>query len=254
MRAFLQRLVKPTLVVGSILAVIHTRNAASLWLHLLVATITVLFSLFVFGCGKPSASHQLDTPRVQVKVINEASQAEPVPSFVHDYVNRYCIDCHDSDSEKGDVNLERDVVDWGQEVDRVFWEKVLGANHDKLMPPKKKSQPREAERTQFSDWIAKELSETPIFGVTKARRLSRDEYRNTMRALFQQGGAKLPLGFPEDNELHGFDNLSEGLVTSPDLLEAYSETAETVADLFYPRKRSRYLQPATIAFHREPFL
>jgi len=227
------------------MAVIHTRNAASLWLHLLVATITVLFSLFVFGCGKPSASHQLDTPRVQVKVINEASQAEPVPSFVHDYVNRYCIDCHDSDSEKGDVNLERDVVDWGQEVDRVFWEKVLGANHDKLMPPKKKSQPREAERTQFSDWIAKELSETPIFGVTKARRLSRDEYRNTMRALFQQGGAKLPLGFPEDNELHGFDNLSEGLVTSPDLLEAYSETAETVADLFYPRKRSLDLQPTS---------
>ena len=213
MRAFFQCLTESELAVGRVMSGLHTRKAANLCLPLIVAAISAL-----------------------------SSQAAPVPPFVHDYVNRYCIDCHDGDSEKGDVNLERNIVDWGRQADRVFWVKVLGANHDKLMPPKKESQPRDAERTQFSDWIAKELSETPIFGVTKARRLSRDEYQNTIRALFQQGGAKLPLGFPEDNELHGFDNLSEGLVTSPDLLEAYSETAETVTDLFYPRKRSQNLQ------------
>lgn len=168
-----------------------------------------------------------------------------MPPHAVAYVNTYCIDCHGKDTEEGEVNLERDSVDWKSVADRTFWEKVRTANHDKMMPPKKESQPREAERTQFSDWIAKELSETPIFGVTKARRLSRDGYRNTMRALFQQGGLKLPLGFPEDNEQHGFDNLSEGLVTSPDLLEAYSETAEAVADLFYPRKQSLDLQSTT---------
>ena len=38
--------------------------------------ITVIFSLFAFGCGEPSAIHQLDASRIQVKEISEASSKE----------------------------------------------------------------------------------------------------------------------------------------------------------------------------------
>ena len=28
------------------------------------------------------------------------------------FMNQYCLDCHDSDSEKGDVNLDMLNIDW----------------------------------------------------------------------------------------------------------------------------------------------
>lgn len=47
-----------------------------------------------------------------------------------------------------------------------------------------------------------------------------------------------PPGFPSDQKLHGFDNVGEGLVVSPLLLESYAQTASLVADEIFPPPRA----------------
>ena len=164
------------------------------------------------------------------------SNNSKIPEFATKYLNNYCLNCHDKDTEKGDIHLEFDSVNWGSHEERELWASALLVSHDKMMPPINKKQPTEQERRQFTSWIKKSLDESPIFSSTKARRLSKEEYLNTIRSLFKMKKFKLPVGFPEDNKVNGFDNLSEGLVLSTDLLEAYSEVAEQIADILFPRQ------------------
>ena len=75
------------------------------------------------------------------------------------------------------------------------------------------------------------------FGGTLPRRLNNQEYQNTIRQLFNLPEFKLPMGFPHDTELHGFNNLGEGLNLSGPHLQAYSGVARQIADdLFPPHK------------------
>ena len=78
---------------------------------------------------------------------------------------------------------------------------------------------------------------TPSFGGTLARRLSKEEYQNTIRILFDLPDYQVPLGFPDDSTRHGFNNTGEGLIMSPTLLGAYLKVANQVADELIPVKK-----------------
>ncbi len=69
-----------------------------------------------------------------------AVSATKIPAKAQGYINKYCIDCHDKDTEKGDLHLEFSSVNWSAPQERDFWEKILDVNHQGLMPPKKKKQ------------------------------------------------------------------------------------------------------------------
>jgi hypothetical protein len=80
-----------------------------------------------------------------------------MPAQVEDLMANYCLDCHDGDTQKGDIRFDNltelkhpmrlDMLNRMQE--QVFF---------KQMPPKKKkTQPSEAERQQLFDWISGEL-------------------------------------------------------------------------------------------------
>jgi hypothetical protein len=146
----------------------------------------------------------------------------------------YCLDCHDAETAKGDVVLEHDVVDWSKQPQRELWERALHAVELGQMPPKKKPQPAEDDRQVLAAWLDMSLLDNTPIGGTLPRRLNRNEYQATIQALFNMPHFKLPMGFPKDTEMHGFDNVGEGLVMSPSLLEAYSKVAWQVADELYP--------------------
>ncbi len=38
--------------------------------------------------------------------------SEPVPQPVQDILYRICAECHDADSEKGGVNLDKETIAW----------------------------------------------------------------------------------------------------------------------------------------------
>jgi len=165
------------------------------------------------------------------------SSFSSVPAEPRSFLDQYCLDCHDADTQKGEINLEFSSIDWSDKGTLFLWERVLNALESGEMPPKKKRQPKSHEREKMVRWIDDSLTKHTAIGGTLARRLNQAEYRLTVQKLFGIGGFKLPPGFPADREHHGFDNLGEGLVLSPPLLQAYSETAWLAADVIYPPVR-----------------
>ncbi|MDF1752120.1 MAG: DUF1588 domain-containing protein [Verrucomicrobiales bacterium] len=166
-----------------------------------------------------------------------ANASTLIPEKPAALLNKYCLDCHDSDTKKGEVDLDIETIDWAAPHDLDMWESVLKVNVEGLMPPPKKPQPTEEEREIISKWLDKQLlNHTPV-GGTLPRRLNQAEYQRTIRTLFSLPSFELPPGFPEDSEFHGFDNVGEGLLLSPPLLEAYSNMAREVADSIYPQPK-----------------
>jgi hypothetical protein len=165
-------------------------------------------------------------------------QAEEIPQMVQGILAESCLECHDADTEKGEVNLERSAIDWAQAADQDLWLRVLTAlDQGQMPPPDEKPLSDEARETVMAYLDSKALAHTPI-GGTLPRRLNRAEYEATIRALLFMPGFNLPAGFPPDNVHHGFDNLGEGLALSPAHLSAYAASATSIADEVFPPKKA----------------
>ena len=71
------------------------------------------------------------------------------------FLEQHCFDCHDNDTQKGDLNLsELTAVD---ETNAATWKSVWAQIALEEMPPKKKTQPPVIDRLHVSDWIIGEL-------------------------------------------------------------------------------------------------
>ncbi|MBT3481866.1 MAG: DUF1588 domain-containing protein [Opitutales bacterium] len=159
----------------------------------------------------------------------------------YELLNSYCLNCHDEEEMEGDVNLDRDSIDWSKKEERSLWLDALSMLQEGLMPPeeeKDEDQPSEAERAALIDWLDASLTENTSFGGTLARRLSKAEYQNTIRNRFDLPKYKVPLGFPEDSTRHGFNNTGDGLILSPTLLESYFNIANQVAETLFPVEKA----------------
>ncbi len=163
-----------------------------------------------------------------------ASEGTPVSDTHYDLLSNYCLNCHDEVEMKGDINLDHYTVDWTKKENRDLWENALHMLQEGLMPPEDEDQPGNEERAILMSWLDEHLLDNTPVGGTIPRRLSADEYRSTIRDLFDLPDYELPLGFPKDSEYHGFNNVGEGLVLSPPLMEAYAKVAEEIANTVYP--------------------
>ncbi len=75
--------------------------------------------------------------------------------FAQGFLDQHCIECHDDETSKGDLNLlELSRVD---ETNAAIWKSVWAQVALEEMPPKKKDQPEVIDRLRFSDWIVGEL-------------------------------------------------------------------------------------------------
>lgn len=100
-----------------------------------------------------------------------------------DFIENYCIDCHEDPKPKGDLSLE----DLGSAAEnprvwnRVYDQLLLGQ-----MPPKKKKQPGEKEHKELLAWIKKALTES---GHPPEDLLARPGYGNYLShsKLFGEG-------------------------------------------------------------------
>jgi hypothetical protein len=144
----------------------------------------------------------------------------------HKLMGRYCIDCHDADLAKGDLDLEK-LTKATVLHDYKLWENLLRMLREQKMPPKKKKkQPSDREREMLIAWItqtldqaAKEHAGDP--GTVTMRRLNNAEFDYTIRDLtgLDFGLAKQ---FPGDaGGGEGFSNTGDVLFMSPEHLEKY---------------------------------
>ncbi|MEO0415236.1 MAG: c-type cytochrome domain-containing protein, partial [Verrucomicrobiota bacterium] len=74
-----------------------------------------------------------------------------------DFLDTYCIDCHDDVTAEADLNL----LDLGpiDETNAAVWKAVWAQVALQEMPPKKKDAPEVIERLKFTDWVVGELTE-----------------------------------------------------------------------------------------------
>lgn len=164
------------------------------------------------------------------------AKAEIIPSQRSAILQKYCIECHNAETTEGEINLSSGNIDWTAQENRDLWERVLDVNAEQIMPPVDEAQPTKVERESLEQWLDEKLLQHTPIGGTLPRRLNRSEYQATIRKLFDLTKFELPVGFPGDTELHGFNNVGEGLVLSPPLMQAYSKVAWQIAEKLYPPK------------------
>ena len=123
--------------------------------------------------------------------ISIPSAAAKDPTFekkIVPFLDRYCLDCHDEETAKGRLSLERidpkiaggpDFEKW-----RILFERVKF--HD--MPPAKADQPAAAEREVLLGWIRGKLLETQQPGFPIEAKLKLPEFGNYVdhAALFDE--------------------------------------------------------------------
>ena len=158
-------------------------------------------------------------------------------------VAAYCVDCHNSDKQKGDLDLAAFTSPEKAMAEKEAWSLVADRVQSSEMPPPKSKQPTEAERARLLAWIgtfapteidcsdaAREKALTHLRGGVTSRRMNRGEYNNTIRDLIGLD-LKPADAFPADGSGgEGFDNNGDALFVSSMLLEKYLAAAEKVID------------------------
>jgi hypothetical protein len=170
-------------------------------------------------------------------MVGLARGIEPIPEAVDSFLVNYCLDCHDSNTEKGEINLDYLDIDWNAPHSVKLWNKVHDVLLGKEMPPENKSQPDEGQRTEVLAWLHKSLLKHDATGGTVLRRLNKEEYENSV-SIALGIPFKVSEGFPNDPDFHGFNNIGEGLVLSPPLMQQYFELAGKAADLIIPTSKA----------------
>ena len=180
---------------------------------------------------------------------------------VRAFVGTWCIECHDGADGKGDLDLRalmaRPIDGRGEsasttpsgadpadasnpESDLQRWRTVLARAEEGTMPPRKAKKPPAAEVERLARDLRSLLptaDHRTISSTMVVRRLTRGEYRRSVRDLF---GVEIDLGelLPTDDPGNGFDTASDGLSLSPLVVERFIEAAERVALALSPDEES----------------
>ncbi len=177
------------------------------------------------------------------KLTGLEAEAE-MPEIHFEVFDKYCLECHDSLTEKGEVNLEDLSFSLIENIETAeAWNKVLNAINSGEMPPEDEPQIRDGEKTVF----LKDLSEKMVLarailsdsgGEIALRRLNRREYANTIEDLL--GVRPDVSSLPDDQASSEFDTMGASLFFSSDQLELYLDTASRTLDLaLTPVEKSR---------------
>lgn len=97
---------------------------------------------------------------------------------------RYCQACHDGGRTTFDFD-EKTLDLTEMQRNRATWELAVQKLRDKKMPPRKSTQPTDAERAEILHWLEETVLKAPVnSSPLVARRLQRAEYLNAVRDLF----------------------------------------------------------------------
>jgi len=169
---------------------------------------------------------QNPAPENSAKIRTAAGRAQ----FVQDY----CIACHNARAKTGGLVLEGIAANPPPDHTEI-WERVIKRLGAGEMPPRTVTKrPDPALAQEMVAGLIQELDaaarKSPYAGRTVIRRLNRTEYANAVRDLLQ---LDFPYAdqLPQDTVAAGFDNIGDALSMSPLLLETYLKVARRVGDL-----------------------
>jgi hypothetical protein len=144
-----------------------------------------------------------------------------------------CSGCHNSSLTSGGVNLLPYLDSATITQDRASWEKIYQKIESGEMPPKGMPRPSQTKISGLLDYLKSEFDKAdaavkPDPGRVTAKRLNRNEYRNTIRDLLAVE-FRAEKDLPTDDSGYGFDNIADILTVSPLLMDRYLNAAETIS-------------------------
>ncbi|MGA0327704.1 MAG: DUF1587 domain-containing protein, partial [Limisphaerales bacterium] len=163
-----------------------------------------------------------------IAVFGGTSQAENHASAV---LEQFCLDCHDQETQKGEVNLEKALATQPLVKHLPLWRTVIARIKNGDMPPREKGTLPELEKRQLLEWLDQEIIHFDYDtiddpGYEPARRMTHHELVHTLRDLL---GVSLNMrdSFPTDlSGESGFDNSANTLFIQPILMERYLAAIE----------------------------
>lgn len=155
-----------------------------------------------------------------------------MPSDVQRLLRSHCLECHSTEKQKGDLDLESSNLRKEPHV----WEHVLEQIATGEMPPKKERQFSPADKAVFTGWVRSSLDQLALEnagdpGPVMLRRLSNREFTYSIQDLTGIPTLEPAREFPEDGAAgEGFTNTGAALVMSPALLTKYLDAAKDIAN------------------------
>ncbi|MGB7343220.1 MAG: DUF1592 domain-containing protein [Pirellulaceae bacterium] len=153
------------------------------------------------------------------------------------FLVKYCVECHDKDSNEGDREFESFALPIQSEQHLITADEIIDQVTLKVMPPEDSEQPSDEERLVLVGELRDSIQQArdqfkSTGGRTVMRRLSNREYETTLATLMNRRVDTLGLtaDFPKDNTSHHIDTIGESLVTSGFLLDQYFQAATRLID------------------------
>lgn len=163
-----------------------------------------------------------------------------------------CHGCHSTARRKGGIDLEAATTARDVRADAQTWLRAVAQVEAGFMPPKSAPALDDSERQELIAGLRGVLaSGDPGAERTTLRRLSRAEYRNTVKDLL---GVRVDVRrhFPEDAKGYGFDNIGDVMFVSPLLLERYLDVSTAVVDAVMKDEAARRAVLGTVATAAAP--
>jgi copper chaperone CopZ len=168
--------------------------------------------------------------------------AAPRMAAADEFFTRYCHACHGPTTQEAALDLSTLPADLANPDHFRRWVKVYDRLSAGEMPPPQADQPTADERAA----AVRSLSESLLAAEAAAlesnpaphlRRLTRAEYENTIRDLFDMSGIALAGNLPADGTAHGFDKHPDALDISHVNVAKYLEAADQVLNYAIATRR-----------------
>ncbi len=172
-------------------------------------------------------------------VAQAASEAEAAANeyrtVVQPFFVRHCVQCHGEKKQEGNLRIDQLQTDLANPGIAAHWTEIMDRINSGEMPPKDEPRPKPELVAEVAQWIATQLGEAEAARQAASnekisfRRLSREEYRNTIRDLLGVNyDVADPTGLPDDPDWQGFERIGSVLTLSPTHVEKYLIAAEAI--------------------------
>lgn len=165
-----------------------------------------------------------------IPAVVRAAPAQP-GTPVEGFIGRYCVECHDADTQKGGLDLIALKFNPASPTNFAKWVTVFDRVDEGEMPPKKKARPEAADLETFKGTLSKALLEAErkqvaLEGRSVQRRLNRYEYENALRDLLGAPWLQIRDSLPEDGVSHRFNKVGTVLDVSYVQMSRYLNAAD----------------------------
>jgi mono/diheme cytochrome c family protein len=160
-----------------------------------------------------------------------AGYATAAPAALEPFLQKHCAECHDAETQKGDLDLTALKFDLADQKTFAKWVTVYDRVNSGEMPPKKKTRPAAGELAGFEKALSGSLTaaddeRAARDGRATQRRLNRYEYENVLRDLLHAPWLQIRDALPEDGEASRLNKIGDALDVSHVQMARYLSVAE----------------------------